>query len=31
MSVPDIPAPAAEKIRTIDNLAREMRLRPGVN
>ena len=31
MSVPDIPAPAAEKIRTIDNLAREMSLRLGVN
>jgi hypothetical protein len=27
MSVPNIPAPAAEKIRSIDNLARELRLR----
>lgn len=27
MSVPDIPHPAAEKIRAIDNLARELRLR----
>jgi hypothetical protein len=27
MSMPDVPLPAAEKIRTIDNLAREMRLR----
>jgi signal transduction histidine kinase len=27
MSVPNVPAPAAEKIRTIDNLARELRLR----
>ena len=27
MSVPDVPAPAAEKIRSIDNLARELRLR----
>lgn len=31
MSVPDIPGPAAEKIRTIDNLARELRLRLEVN
>ena len=31
MSVPNIPAPAAEKIRTIDNLARELRLRLEVN
>ena len=31
MSVPDVPLPAAEKIRTIDNLARELRLRLGVN
>lgn len=31
MSVPNIPGPAAEKIRTIDNLAREMRLRLEVN
>lgn len=27
MSVPDVPYPAAEKIRMIDNLARELRLR----
>jgi hypothetical protein len=27
MSVPDVPRPAAEKIRVIDNLARAMRLR----
>ena len=31
MSVPDVPAFAAEKIRTIDNLARAMRLRLEVN
>lgn len=31
MSVPNVPIPAAEKIRTIDNLAREMRLRLGAN
>ena len=31
MSVPDIPNPAAEKIRTIDILARELRLRLEVN
>jgi len=31
MSVPEVPAPAAEKIRAIDNLAREMRLRLEVN
>lgn len=31
MSVPDVPGPAAEKIRTIDNLARELRLRLEVN
>jgi hypothetical protein len=31
MSVPNIPGPAAEKIRTIDNLARELRLRLEVN
>jgi len=31
MSVPNVPTPAAEKIRTIDNLAREMRLRLGAN
>jgi hypothetical protein len=29
MIVPDIPGPAVEKIRTIDNLAREMRVRLG--
>jgi hypothetical protein len=29
MAVPEIPAPAAEKIRMIDNLARDMRLRLG--
>jgi len=27
MSVPDVPPPAVEKIRAIDNLARELRLR----
>jgi hypothetical protein len=31
MSVPDVPYPAAEKIRTIDNLVRELRLRLEVN
>jgi hypothetical protein len=31
MSVPQVPAPAAEKIRAIDNLAREMRVRLGAN
>lgn len=31
MSVPDVPGQAAEKIRTIDTLAREMRLRLEVN
>jgi CheY-like chemotaxis protein len=31
MSVPNVPSPAGEKIRTIDNLAREMRLRLGDN
>ena len=31
MSVPDVPMLAAEKIRTIDNLARELRLRLEVN
>ena len=31
MSVPDIPNPAAEKIRAIDILARELRLRLEVN
>jgi len=27
MSVPGVPGPAAEKIRAVDDLAREMRLR----
>ncbi|MGC2449724.1 MAG: hypothetical protein WA477_18910 [Candidatus Sulfotelmatobacter sp.] len=31
MSVPDVPSLAAEKIRTIDTLARELRLRLEVN
>jgi signal transduction histidine kinase len=31
MSVPDLPSPASEKIRTIDNLARELRQRLQVN
>lgn len=31
MSVPDVPDPAVEKIRLIDNLARELRLRLAVN
>jgi hypothetical protein len=31
MAVPEVPAPAAEKIRVIDNLARDMRLRLGAN
>lgn len=31
MSVPNVPMFAAEKIRTIDNLARELRLRLEVN
>ena len=31
MSVPNVPTLAAEKIRTIDNLARELRLRLEVN
>jgi len=31
MSVPDVPVPAAERIRSIDNLARELRLRLQVN
>lgn len=31
MSVPDVPNPAAEKIRAIDNLARELRIRLEVN
>lgn len=31
MSVPNVPNPAAEKIRTIDILARELRLRMEVN
>jgi len=31
MSVPDVPDPAVERIRSIDNLARELRLRLQVN
>jgi hypothetical protein len=31
MSVPDIPSPATEKIRVIDNLARELRTRLQAN
>jgi len=31
MAVPDVPGPAVEKIRAIDNLARELRLRLEVN
>jgi hypothetical protein len=31
MSMPDVPGPAVEKIRAIDNLARELRLRLEVN
>ena len=31
MSVPDIPVPAVVRIRSIDNLARELRLRLQVN
>lgn len=31
MSVPDVPHPAAERIRDIDNLARSLRLRLEVN
>jgi hypothetical protein len=31
MAVPGVPIPAAEKIRMIDNLARDMRLRLNVN
>jgi hypothetical protein len=31
MSVPDVPDPAVEKIRAIDNLARELRLHLEVN
>jgi len=31
MSVPDVPVPAFEKIRAIDSLARELRLRLQVN
>jgi hypothetical protein len=31
MAVPEVPAPAAEKIRLIDNLARDMRSRLGEN
>jgi hypothetical protein len=29
MSVPGVPGPAAEKIRVVDNLAREMRTKLG--
>jgi hypothetical protein len=31
MSVPGVPDPAAEKIRIIDNLARDLRIRLGAN
>ena len=31
MTVPDVPHPAVKKIRTIDNLARELQLRLQVN
>jgi len=31
MAVPEVPAPAAEKIRLINNLAQDMRLRLGAN
>lgn len=31
MCVPDVPVPAVERIRSIDNLARELRLRLQVN
>jgi hypothetical protein len=31
MSVPDVPLPAVEKIRTIDNLARELRIHLEAN
>jgi hypothetical protein len=31
MAIPDVPAPAAEKILAIDNLARAMRLRLEIN
>jgi hypothetical protein len=31
MSVPDVPRPAVERIRTIDNLARDLRLRLEAN
>ena len=31
MSAPDVPIPAVERIRSIDNLARELRLRLQVN
>jgi hypothetical protein len=31
MAVPEVPAPAAEKIRLINSLARDMRLRLGAN
>jgi hypothetical protein len=30
-AVPEVPVPVAEKIRNIDNLARDMRLRLGTN
>jgi hypothetical protein len=31
MSVPGVPGPAAQKIRAVDDLAREMSLRLGAN
>ena len=31
MAVPDVPGPASEKIRAIDNLARELRVRLQAN
>lgn len=31
MSVPDVPIPAVERIRSIDNLARELQLRLQVH
>jgi hypothetical protein len=31
MSIPEVPAPAVEKIRAIDNLARELRVRLGAS
>ncbi|HEY6770333.1 MAG TPA: hypothetical protein VI386_36785 [Candidatus Sulfotelmatobacter sp.] len=31
MSIPGVPVPAAEKIQTIDSLARELRVRLGTN